>query len=381
MRKRIGIYTGNISIGGQETMLIEFLKVLDLGKYDVELFIEEDNGIENFNEKYIPSNISYSFLTDKKLMQSIKKLKSKRTVFNRILYSIKLIQKKKISIKEFKKRIKDKDIIIDYDLGLLRYRHLLKLNDKKIIGWSHAGKGDRLKNKRKNKNILLYDYIVAINNEMAKGYELNYGQDIKVKMITNFLDTIKIEKLSEEINEIEKYGDYILSIGSLTDGKNYLGLIKGFEQYIIKNNDKKLKLLIIGDGKLKENISQYIKNNNLNHQILLLGRKENPYPYIKKCKLYVQSSKWEAFSLVLVEAMVFGKKIISQKNIGSKFVLDNGKYGILVDNIQTDLENELKKILIENSYIENYKEKLEERVLYFSKEKAKIKIEEFIDEI
>ncbi len=73
MKRKIGICTGNISIGGQEKMLIEFLKVLSPEKYDLALFIEENKGEKNVFQKDIPDYVNYRFLTSKNTMNRIEK--------------------------------------------------------------------------------------------------------------------------------------------------------------------------------------------------------------------------------------------------------------------------------------------------------------------
>ena len=95
MKKKLGIHTGNISIGGQEKMLIEFLKILSPEKYEIELYIEEDKGDKNYYEKEIPSYVHYQFLTEKSFMRKLEYYKNKKNIFYRIIYSYLLRKKRK----------------------------------------------------------------------------------------------------------------------------------------------------------------------------------------------------------------------------------------------------------------------------------------------
>ena len=338
MKRKIGICTGNISIGGQEKMLIEFLKVLSPEKYDLELFIEENKGEKNVFQKDIPDYVNYRFLTSKNTMNRIEKNKNSKNPFRKLIYSIDLIRKKEKAIKKLSKLVEDKEIIIDYNLGLLRNINRLNLDGKKVVGWSHAGEGGILKNKRKHRNIGRYNSIVSVNERMKKGYEKNYSHlNIKMETIENFIDEENILKQSRERVLEENLGRYILSVGSLTENKNFLALIKGYKKFLGKS-ESSLNLVIIGEGKERENLEKNIKRLNLEDRVFLLGSKSNPYPYIKNCEYYVQSSRNESFSLVLVEAMVFGKVVISKENIGAKRVLNNGKNGILIKSVENDLE-------------------------------------------
>ena len=379
MKKKLLIHNGNISIGGQEKMLMEFLNILDSKKYEILLLIEENNGKRNDYIDRIPKWIDYKFLTTEEFMNKIEKYQSSKNFLEKLYYSHLLKLKKKISLKELKKYLNFSDIIIDYDMGLLRNLHRINLQNKKIIGWSHAGSGELLKKKQKRENVNKYDCIVTINETMKNGYLKNYNNKEIVK-IYNFLDFDLIEKKAEE--KLEKdYGKYIISVGSLTENKNHKLLINTFkilkEKYRISE-----KLLIAGEGKERENLEKQIKELNLGNDVLLLGQKENPYKYIKNSELYILPSKAEGLPLTLLEAMRLRKMVICIKNNGTNEVLENGKFGEFM--LEDDIDKTAEKI---NYYLKNknerkkYEELGYERAKDFSKENGKKVIEEFIDRL
>ena len=379
MRKKLLIHNGNISIGGQEKMLMEFLNILDSKKYEILLLIEENNGKRNDYIDRIPKWIDYKFLTTEEFMNKIEKYQGSKNFLKKLYYSHLLKLKKKISLKELRKYLNFSDIIIDYDMGLLRNLHKINLQNKKIIGWSHAGSGELLKKKQKRENVNKYDCIVTINETMKNGYLKNYNNKEIVK-IYNFLDFDLIEKKAEE--KLEKdYGKYIISVGSLTENKNHKLLINVFK--ILKDKYKvSEKLLIAGEGKERENLEKQIKELNLGNDVLLLGQKENPYKYIKNSELYILPSKAEGLPLTLLEAMRLRKMVICIKNNGTNEVLEDRKYGEFI------LENKTEKIAEKiNYYLENknerkkYEELGYERAKDFSKENGKKVIEEFIDRL
>lgn len=379
MKKKLLIHNGNISIGGQEKMLMEFLNILDSKKYEILLLIEENNGKRNDYIDRIPKWVDYKFLTTEEFMNKIEKYQSSKNFLEKLYYSHLLKLKKKISLKELKKYLNFSDIIIDYDMGLLRNLHKINLQNKKIIGWSHAGSGELLRKKQKRENVNKYDCIVTINETMKNGYLKNYNNKEVVK-IYNFLDFDLIEKKAEE--KLEKdYGKYIISVGSLTENKNHKLLINAFK--ILKNKYKvSEKLLIAGEGKERENLEKQIKELNLENDVLLLGQIENPYKYIKNSELYILPSKSEGLPLTLLEAMRLRKMVICIKNDGTNEVLEDRKYG------EFTLENETEKIAEKiNYYLENknerkkYEELGYERAKDFSKENGKKVIEEFIDRL
>lgn len=379
MRKKLLIHNGNISIGGQEKMLMEFLNILDSKKYEVLLLIEENNGKRNDYINRIPRWVDYKFLTTEEFMNKIEKYQGSKNFLKKLYYSHLLKLKKKTALKELKKYLNFSDIIIDYDMGLLRNLHKINLKNKKIIGWSHAGSGELLRKKQKRENVNKYDCIVTINETMKQGYLKNYNNKEVVK-IYNFLDFDLINKKAEE--KLEKdYGKYIISVGSLTENKNHKFLIDVFK--VLKEKYKiSEKLLILGDGKEKENLEKQAKELNLSSDVLLLGQKKNPYKYIKNSELYILSSKSEGLPLTLLEAMNLKKMIICTQNNGTKEVLKNGSCGKFID------ENNINKAAEKISYYlknkderKKYEELGCERAKEFSKENGKKIIEEFIDRL
>ena len=378
MRKRLLIHNGNISIGGQEKMLMEFLNILDSKKYEILLLIEENNGKRNDYIDRIPKWVDYKFLTTEEFMNKIEKYQGSKNFLKKLYYSHLLKLKKKISLKELKKYLNFSDIIIDYDMGLLRNLHKINLQNKKVMGWSHAGSGELLRKKQKRENVNKYDCIVTINETMKNGYLKNYNNKEIVK-IYNFLDFDLIEKKAEE--KLEKdYGKYIISVGSLTENKNHKLLINAFK--ILKEKYKiSEKLLILGEGKERENLKKHIKELTLGNDVLLLGQKENPYKYIKNSELYVLSSKNESFSLTLVEAMSLKKLVISVKSNGPIEILEDNKYGILIENNADEMAEKINYYLKNKDERKKYEELGYERAKDFSKENGKKIIEEFIDRL
>ena len=149
---------------------------------------------------------------------------------------------------------------------------------------------------------------------------------------------IKKNELIEE-NHLE---NYFLSIGRFTKQKNFLFLIKVFSEYL-KNNNNNSKLLIIGEGEQNAEMQNYINKNELLNKIIILKYKKNIFPYIQKSKCFILSSLWEDPGFVIIESAFCNKPIISSdcKN-GPSEILSEGKGGFLYrTNSKEDL---LKKI-------------------------------------
>ncbi|MGL4867846.1 MAG: glycosyltransferase, partial [Cetobacterium sp.] len=167
-----------------------------------------------------------------------------------------------------------------------------------------------------------------------------------------------------------------------TNQKDYETLFKGYKKYL-ENSTIKEKLYIVGDGPSKSEIKKMISDLKLEDNIILLGMKKNPYIWIKNSKLFVHSSKYEGFGLVLVEALSLGKVVISSNcEVGPKEILQNGKYGKLfnVGNFN-ELSDCLFQILSNSLNKEKYEKLSEQRAEDFNVKKVIKEYEELIDNI
>lgn len=377
MKKRILIHNGSISIGGQEKMLMEFLRVLKPEKYEVLLLIEQNIGEEKNYIAEIPKWIRYSFLTSKNFSEKLERSRRSKNPLKRAWYSFLLREKKRRATKEIKKYLEFSDIIIDYNMGLLRNLHKLDLKDKILIGWSHAGSGEPPRSKQKRKNQERYNYIVTINERMRKGYEENTTLPQIVKLY-NFMGLENIIEKSKM--DIEEKFKYILSVGSLTDNKNQALLIDVFYELKREKNIAE-KLILIGEGKERERLEEKIKSLGMEREIFLLGAKLNPYNYIKKAELFVVTSKEEGFSLTTLEAMTLKTMVIATKTDGTREILgEDSCYGKLV-NDREELKKEIAYYLENVEERKRYEELGCKRAKDFSKENAVVKIEEFVDRL
>ena len=207
---------------------------------------------------------------------------------------------------------------------------------------------------------LLYpkaDNIIAISEGVKQSLVKNFNLDSsKIQTIYNPSADEKILSLAKEDIDRDLISNrpLIVSIGRLTKQKDHITLLKAFNK-IHSNID--CNLYIIGEGSERRNLEKFIKNNNIDNKVKLLGYQNNPWKFLSKSNLFVLSSIWEGFGNVIVESMLIGIPVISSDcPSGPREILNNGKSGKLFQvGDYNHLANIIKEIISsDNSELINY---------------------------
>ncbi len=150
----------------------------------------------------------------------------------------------------------------------------------------------------------------------------------------------------------------ILTVGTLKEQKNHHLLIKAFQRLLHR---RRAKLMILGEGPLRAQLEALATSAGVRDHVLLPGFTSDPWPYYASADLFVLSSDYEGYPLVLVEALRAGLTIVSTDcPSGPREILDGGKYGALVrvgdevdlaqameQALETPLDKELLRIRAE----------------------------------
>ena len=395
MKKNVIIRSGSLRMGGLERVLIEVLQNINREKYNLILVIDDDCGEDNIFEKDIPKEIKYYFLKSQKLIERTNYYKSRRkNLLYKLMYNIYMNIETYIKSKNLEKLI-DKlgniDVFIDYDAGSTKYIENIKA-DKKVV-WIHNSipnlKKSESKINRFGKRLEKYDKIIAICDEMKEELKETYpnlkDRIIRIYNPFNFSRVLDLKDDTKELSEKDKKilkEDYCIAISRLdTVQKDYKTLLEAFQ--ILKSKGIRKKIYIVGDGPSKKEIEDMIKEYNLSEEVKLLGRFKNPYIWLNNADFFIHSSKYEGFGLVLVEAAILNKLVISSNcPVGPTEILENGKSGILFNvgdskELAEKIEEVLNNKSLRNKYILNMKFRKEA----FKKENILKEYEKLIDEI
>jgi glycosyltransferase involved in cell wall biosynthesis len=163
----------------------------------------------------------------------------------------------------------------------------------------------------------------------SSGIEKKLNNNYKLKNTKTIYNPIDLTLINQKLIALKPFEfDYVLAIGRLNRQKGFDILIKSFAK---TNLRKRVKLVILGEGEERKNLEKLIVKFDLKSQVLLFGKVDNPFIYIKYAKFFILSSRYEGFGNVLSEALTCGTPVIATDcEAGPSEIVKNGKNGLLV---------------------------------------------------
>ena len=216
-----------------------------------------------------------------------------------------------------------------------------------------------------------------INQQEEPGFNLNKP----VHCLYNPIQLQLIKNRMGENNDPLLTDNYIVAVSGLFHGKGYPQMINIYHQ--LKQKGITQKLYIIGEGYLREELTQQINTLGLENDCLLLGKKDNPFPYMKNAKLLIHTSEGEGLPTVLIEAMTCGTPVVAfDCPTGPREILADGQYGGLIPmgNNEQFIET-VYELLTDENKRQAYIEKLPEAIARFDMEIIKPQIYQLIDNL
>lgn len=194
--------------------------------------------------------------------------------------------------------------------------------------------------------------------------------DFRYKSVQNIYNPIDFEAIASQSNvELTIDFKYILAVGRMEEVKQMDKLIHCYAKSVLP--EKGIKLIILGDGVLKNALENQSKALNLQDKILFLGKVSNPFPYYKKALFSVLTSKNEGFPTVLLESLACETPVVSFDCFsGPNEIISPNENGILVEN-----QNEEKFTNAVNELVCN------EKLYYHCKQNARRSVQQFSIEI
>ena len=393
-KPRILILIHYLEIGGAEISLIGLLNAIDKAKYDVDLFVYSHQGELM---QLIPDGVN--------LLPEIPKYSTLERPMKEVLregyvdiVTARLLAKIRHRIYRRTHKINGEDASIfqyvancttplvpmvsdkEYDLAIsfLNPHNICldKVRAKKKVAWIHT---DYTKI-HINKHLELpywsgFDHIASISEAATEAFVKIFPELApKVIEIENILSPSFVQKRANgTAEEIEHTSGVVnlLSVGRFCTAKNYDNL-----PFICKHlveMGANVRWYIIGFGGQEQLIREKIAEAGMEKRVIILGKRSNPYPYIKACDIYVQPSRYEGKSVTVREAQMLYKPVVVTNYPTASSQIENGVDGVIVpmdnracaEGIKALIDNkELQARIVEHLHTHDYGNESEVEKIY-----------------
>lgn len=303
--KNIVFFVESMKCGGAERSLLSLLNTIDKSKYNIDLLVIKKGG--EF-EKFIPENINYKSTETKfGLLGRIKFNLYKRILSKR--------HKAQFFWKAFKNEIpeytKSYDVAIAWGQGYATYYTATKINADKKYAWINTDYEKAGYKIKFDKDIYKeFEFIVGISDFVKETMQKLLPLK-KIIVVPNIIDIKDVlERSQEEITEkFDGSKANLVSVGRLANYKAFDISVEAAR--LLNENNIDFCWYIVGEGTERNYLEVLIEKYQLNSKFILLGYRDNPYPYIKKSDIYVQTSSFEGLGRTLIEAAILCKPIVT----------------------------------------------------------------------
>ncbi|MDQ0198775.1 glycosyltransferase [Neobacillus ginsengisoli] len=362
--KKVLFMVSSMNIGGVEKSLLSLLSELPNNKYDITVLLLEKKG--DFLE-YIPEWVKVEeaswFGTMKAIIlqppqQTIKDyIKNKQffkiPLFISTYFLSKYLNNRYLYYKNVFKSIpfnnSTYDVAITYQgpTDIIDYYIGNRVKATKKISWVHFDISKHNVNKKLYEKLYKKFNNIYVVSKEARERLIEEIPTVKNKaeVFKNLVPTNLIKKMSKEtiIFDETYQGIKIVTVGRLSKEKGQDLAIKVLSKLL--KNGYEVRWYCIGEGNSRRKYEMLINDYDIKNNFFLLGSTPNPYPYIAKADIYVQTSRHEGYCLTLAEAKCLQKPIITTNFTGAREQLKDGFNGLIVDFDEEDLYKKIKYLI------------------------------------
>ena len=392
MKKRLLIVSHALELGGAERSLVGLLSALDPERVDVDLFLLRHEG-ELMSA--IPSHVNllsempaYTVLA-RPMAQTLKEGhllltaarvvgKTAATLYDKlhgytdsgvgIEYSHKYTYR-------FMPKIQP-DVEYDAAISFLTPHYIVWKNvrAKKKIAWIHTDYTRvQINVPSETKMWGAFDHIASISDAVTATFsEVFGGLRDKLVNIENILpaDLIRCQTTEGDTADMPKKGVRLLSVGRYCTAKNFDNVPAICSRLLKMGHD--VYWYIIGFGPDEELIKQNIIEAGMEDRVILLGKKENPYPYIAACDVYVQPSRYEGKCVTVREAQLLAKPVVIARYATASSQLEENIDGVIVPQDNEGCADGIAALLADSERLEMLSQNCRQRDYSNAKETQKL---------
>ncbi|HRT81695.1 MAG TPA: glycosyltransferase [Oscillospiraceae bacterium] len=368
MKKNILVVAHGMELGGIERSLIDLLRLFDYERYNLDLLLfkhggelfkqipescillPKDDGLASFQK-----SIKELFLT-KKINFAILRLLAKISIFFNPTVRKReegkqvgaSLQQKywDYSIRHLDEIKKEYDAVFSFMWPHHFVAHKVKAKFK--IAWLHTDYSI-VEVDRKNDEAVWahFDKIACVSDECKKVFDAIYPSlESKTITVENVLSAVFLKEQADAFIPREMASDEsikLLSVGRFCYQKAF-----DFAALVCKellNTYPALKWYLIGYGTEEKKLKDLLKKLGIENSFIILGKKDNPYPYMKACDIYVQASRNEGKAVAVREAQILGKPVLITNFKTAASQVKNGYDGLISDMDVSSVKKDIKKLI------------------------------------
>jgi glycosyltransferase involved in cell wall biosynthesis len=358
-KKKVAILLPWLKMGGTNKIALHFMK--ELSQYcDVTLILSEYTG-ELLSQ--LPENIHLVVDTMRPFKEifkeDLRKLRIGNLIRDAVYYG--RIKAKKDNVDNYRYLVQRHGYICDTEFDCAISYHgqsperllnlLYRTHAKKKVAWIHGEFSNTADHcRRMNVYYDQLDHMFFVSNHTLNSCLGKFTMDRnKCSVYYNPIDKQEILDKAEHpcTPEFDPAFINLLTVGRVSAEKGQ-DMIPAVTRKLLDAGHK-VRWYVVGDGDTRVKVESLIRENNVNDNVILLGTRTNPYPYMKSCDIYVQPSYTEGYSTTICEAGMLGKAIVGTKPSGGIYdQITDGEDGFIVDATVEGLTEGVRK-LIENA--------------------------------
>ena len=353
--------------GGAEKVLVNLVNNMDRSKFDISVTVLFGGGV---NEQFLAPDIHFHAVFPKEVPGNSKLMK---------LLTPKQLHK--LCVKEHY------DIEVSYLEGpSARVISGCQNPNTKLVSWIHVEQHtmDKLAGSFRSENEARecynrFDQTVCVSQYVHDDFCRLLDFQKPCRVLYNTVESDKIlTGAGEAAPELVDDGKIrLIAVGTLKQSKGYMRLLNIIKR--LRDEQYPMHLYILGIGPLQAEMEEYIRRNELQDTVTLLGYQTNPYKYVSKCDLFVCASFAEGFSTAATEALIVGTPVCTVEVSGMKEMLgSNNQWGVVTENSEESLYQGIQSLLDSPSRLAYYKEKAAERGKTFSTENTTRAVEKML---
>lgn len=391
MKKRILFAIPSLQVGGAEKSMVSLLNSFDFNKYEIDLLLLTKS---NDLRKNLPKEVNVIFPSEDYFVFSTTLFRAVltfalggkfRKAVHRVLYSAVLYRYRQnrnkaeqysfVYLKGVLQDLQSKSY--DAGIGFLEKTSIYLIVDcvtaKTKIGFIRTDYAQLKTDSLFDAHYFSKLNYLCTNGEISAETIKNYFPQMsdKIKIVKNVISSDHLFTLSEEIIPERISSPFtIVSIGRLVDAKGFDLAVNAAAILVSKGIE--FQWLIIGEGTERQNLQSAIDQLNIGDRFKLLGSKENPYPYLKKADIYVQTSRYEGKSSTINEAKIFKKPIVTTDFPSVFEQITHGKNGLICKMDAKSIACAIEKFCLNDGLRENLSLNLASENLETSSEVKKL---------